>query len=415
MISANWWRRWMSSDERQLSLFGTSLKWRWPDWFGEKQSQGMQLYDRRLLLAVLSLIAFGFVMVMSASMPEAQSLTGNPFHFVTRHLFYLVGCVVIAAVVLQVEMQRWQQLSPLMLLLVGVMLVAVLIVGTTVNGATRWLSLGPVRIQVAEIAKFAFAVYMAGYLVRRHQEVRENAKGFYKPIAVFAVYAFLILMQPDLGTVVVLFVGTVGLLFLAGARLLDFFALILTGVMAFVALVLLEPYRMRRVTSFLDPWQDPFGSGYQLTQSLMAYGRGDWFGQGLGNSIQKLEYLPEAHTDFIFAVIGEELGFMGIIAVLAVLLFVALRAIRLGSQCLAMDRAFEGYLAYAIGIWICFQTVVNVGASIGILPTKGLTLPFISYGGSSLWVMTAAVMMLIRIDHERRLSLIQAVQGRLKS
>ncbi|MBO2550775.1 cell division protein FtsW [Shewanella algae] len=405
----------MSSDERQLSLFGTSLKWRWPDWFGEKQSQGMQLYDRRLLLAVLSLIAFGFVMVMSASMPEAQSLTGNPFHFVTRHLFYLVGCVVIAAVVLQVEMQRWQQLSPLMLLLVGVMLVAVLIVGTTVNGATRWLSLGPVRIQVAEIAKFAFAVYMAGYLVRRHQEVRENAKGFYKPIAVFAVYAFLILMQPDLGTVVVLFVGTVGLLFLAGARLLDFFALILTGVMAFVALVLLEPYRMRRVTSFLDPWQDPFGSGYQLTQSLMAYGRGDWFGQGLGNSIQKLEYLPEAHTDFIFAVIGEELGFMGIIAVLAVLLFVALRAIRLGSQCLAMDRAFEGYLAYAIGIWICFQTVVNVGASIGILPTKGLTLPFISYGGSSLWVMTAAVMMLIRIDHERRLSLIQAVQGRLKS
>lgn len=188
---------------------------------------------------------------------------------------------------------------------------------------------------------------MAGYLVRRHQEVRENAKGFYKPIAVFAVYAFLILMQPDLGTVVVLFVGTVGLLFLAGARLLDFFALILAGVMTFVALVLREPYRMRRVTSFLDPWQDPFGSGYQLTQSLMAYGRGDWFGQGLGNSIQKLEYLPEAHTDFIFAVIGEELGFMGIIAVLAVLLFVALRAIRLGSQCLAMDRAFEGYLAYA--------------------------------------------------------------------
>ncbi|MGI2855650.1 cell division protein FtsW [Shewanella algae] len=405
----------MSSEERQLSLFGTSLKWRWPNWFGEKQAQGMHLYDRRLLLAVLSLIAFGFVMVMSASMPEAQSLTGNPFHFVTRHLFYLVGCVVIAAVVLQVEMQRWQQLSPLMLLLVGVMLVAVLIVGTTVNGATRWLSLGPVRIQVAEIAKFSFAVYMAGYLVRRHQEVRENAKGFYKPIAVFAVYAFLILMQPDLGTVVVLFVGTVGLLFLAGARLLDFFALILTGIMAFVALVLLEPYRMRRVTSFLDPWQDPFGSGYQLTQSLMAYGRGDWFGQGLGNSIQKLEYLPEAHTDFIFAVIGEELGFVGIVAVLAVLLFVALRAIRLGSQCLAMDRAFEGYLAYAIGIWICFQTVVNVGASIGILPTKGLTLPFISYGGSSLWVMTAAVMMLIRIDHERRLSLIQAVQGRLKS
>ena len=405
----------MKSDERQLSLFGTALNWSWPDWFSDDSAPGMQLYDRTLFVAVLSLISFGFVMVMSASMPEAQTLTGNPFHFMTRHMAYLVGCLIIAAVVLRVEMQRWQQLSPLMLLIVGFMLVAVLIVGTTVNGATRWLSIGPIRIQVAEVAKFAFAVYMAGYLVRRHQEVRENAKGFYKPIAVFAVYAFLILMQPDLGTVVVLFVGTVGLLFLAGARLLDFFALILTGIMAFVALVLLEPYRMRRVTSFLDPWQDPFGSGYQLTQSLMAYGRGDWLGQGLGNSIQKLEYLPEAHTDFIFAVIGEELGFIGIIAVLSVLLFVALRAIKLGNLCIVMEKAFEGYLAYAIGIWICFQTVVNVGASIGMLPTKGLTLPFISYGGSSLWVMTAAAMMLLRIDYERRLSLVQAVQGRTKA
>ncbi|WP_299802271.1 cell division protein FtsW [uncultured Shewanella sp.] len=402
----------MANSEKQLSLFGSRLKWSLPNLFSDNSAPGMQLYDRALLFAVLSLICFGFVMVMSASMPEAQTLTGNPFHFVWRHGAYLVGCVMIAAVVLQVEMRHWQNFSPLLLLIVGIMLVAVLIVGTTVNGATRWLSIGPIRIQVAEIAKFAFAIYMAGYLVRRHQEIRENAKGFYKPIGVFAVYAFLILMQPDLGTVVVLFVGTVGLLFLAGARLLDFFALILTGILAFVALVLLEPYRMRRVTSFLDPWQDPFGSGYQLTQSLMAYGRGDWFGQGLGNSIQKLEYLPEAHTDFIFAVIGEELGFIGIIAVLAVLLFVALRAIKLGNMCLALERAFEGYLAYGIGIWICFQTVVNVGASIGMLPTKGLTLPFISYGGSSLWVMTAAAMMLIRIDHERRLSVIQAVEGR---
>ncbi|QYK03188.1 cell division protein FtsW [Shewanella psychrotolerans] len=404
----------MRNDERQLNLFGGSLAWSLPSLFSQREAPGMQLYDRSLLFAVMSLIGFGFIMVMSASMPEAQSLTGNPYHFVWRHVAYIVGCIVIAAVVLQIEMYRWQQLSPILLLVVGIMLLAVPIVGTTVNGATRWLSVGPIRIQVAELAKFAFAIYMAGYLVRRHQEVRENAKGFYKPIAVFAVYAFLILLQPDLGTVVVLFVGTVGLLFLAGARLLDFFALILTGAMAFVGLVLLEPYRMRRVTSFMDPWQDPFGSGYQLTQSLMAYGRGDWLGQGLGNSIQKLEYLPEAHTDFIFAVIGEELGFIGIIVVLSVLLFVALRAIKLGNLCLLRDSAFEGYLAYSIGIWICFQTVVNVGASIGMLPTKGLTLPFISYGGSSLWVMTAAAMILIRIDHERRLSLIQAVQGRVK-
>ncbi len=405
----------MTTESRQLSLFGTEVSWRWPSFFRENNAPGMQLYDRSLLVAVLSLISFGFVMVMSASMPEAESLTGNPWHFVIRHGAYLIGCAMIAYVVLYFEVALWQKYSPLLLLAVLLMLAAVPFVGITVNGATRWLPLGIARLQVAEIAKFAFAIYMSGYLVRRHQEVRENAKGFYKPIAVFAVYAILILLQPDLGTVVVLFVGTVGLLFLAGARLLDFFALILTGVLAFVALVLLEPYRMRRVTSFMDPWEDPFGSGYQLTQSLMAYGRGDWFGQGLGNSIQKLEYLPEAHTDFIFAVIGEELGFVGIIVVLSVLLFVTLRAIRLGNMCLAMDRAFEGYLAYAIGIWICFQSVVNVGASIGMLPTKGLTLPFISYGGSSLWVMTAAAMLLIRIDHERRLSLIQAVQGRGKS
>ncbi|NRD75854.1 cell division protein FtsW [Shewanella sp. VB17] len=403
----------MHKDERQLSLFGTNVTWRWPNLIKDRDPLGVQLYDRTLLITVLGLISFGFVMVMSASMPEAQSLTGNPYHFVVRHVAYLVGCVLIMATVLQVEMHRWQQFSSTLLLVVGIMLVLVIPFGTSVNGATRWLAIGPIRIQVAELAKLAFAIYMSGYLVRRHQEIRENAKGFYKPIAVFAVYAILILMQPDLGTVVVLFVGTVGLLFLAGARLLDFFALLLTGVMAFVALVLLEPYRMRRVTSFMDPWQDPFGSGYQLTQSLMAYGRGDWFGQGLGNSIQKLEYLPEAHTDFIFAVIGEELGFVGIILVLMALLFVALRAIKLGNLCIQIDKPFEGYLAYAIGIWFCFQTVVNVGASIGMLPTKGLTLPFISYGGSSLWVMTTAAMILIRIDHERRLSSIQAVQGKV--
>lgn len=401
----------MRSLVKSMTLFGQNVHW--PKWNLLRDNNDENcLYDRSLLFAIIGLLGFGFVMVMSASMPEARTLTGDPFHFVVRQMIYLIGCVVIAAVVLQIEMQYWQRVSPWLLMIVGIMLVSVLVVGTTVNGATRWLSVGPIRIQVAELAKLAFAIYMAGYLVRRHQEIRENAKGFYKPIAVFAVYAFLILMQPDLGTVVVLFVGTVGLLFLAGARLLDFFALILTGILAFVALVLLEPYRMRRVTSFLDPWQDPFGSGYQLTQSLMAYGRGDWLGQGLGNSIQKLEYLPEAHTDFIFAVIGEELGFIGIVIVLSVLLFVALKAIKLGNLCLMIDRAFDGYLAYGIGIWFCFQTVVNVGASIGILPTKGLTLPFISYGGSSLWVMTAAAMILIRIDYERRLSSVQAIQGR---
>ncbi|WP_434927446.1 cell division protein FtsW [Shewanella sp. HL-SH8] len=403
----------MASNEQRLSLFKQGLKGIWPSLLDDN-SAGVELYDRTFLAAIIGLMCFGFVMVMSASMPEAEKLTGNPFHFIYRHIFYLVGCIVIAFAVLKVEVSHWEKNSGMLMIGVLVMLFAVLVVGTSVNGARRWLAIGPVRIQVAELAKFVFIVYMAGYLVRRHGELRENRKGFYKPIGVYVLFAVLILLQPDLGTVVVLFVCTVSLLFLAGARITDFMVLILLGIATFVLLVLFEPYRMRRVTSFMDPWEDPFGSGYQLTQSLMAYGRGDWFGQGLGNSIQKLAYLPEAHTDFIFAVIGEELGFMGIIAVLIVMFFIALRAIRLGNLCLQMQRPFESYVAYGVGIWICFQTVVNVGASIGMLPTKGLTLPFISYGGSSLWVMTAAVMLLVRIDHERRVSLIQAVQGRAK-
>ena len=404
----------MASNE-QLSLFKQSLNGLWPSLLADNNTPGMPLYDRTFLVAIISLMCFGFVMVMSASMPEAEKLTGNPFHFIGRHVFYLIGCGVIAFVVLKADVSYWEKNSGMLMIGVLVMLCAVLVIGTSVNGARRWLSIGPIRIQVAEIAKFIFIVYMAGYLVRRHGELRDNRKGFYKPIGVYGLFAVLILLQPDLGTVVVLFVCTVSLLFLAGARIIDFMVLILLGVATFVLLVLFEPYRMRRVTSFMDPWDDPFGSGYQLTQSLMAYGRGDWLGQGLGNSIQKLAYLPEAHTDFIFAVIGEELGFIGIICVLVTLFFIALRAIRLGNLCLQMQRPFESYVAYGVGIWICFQTVVNVGASIGMLPTKGLTLPFISYGGSSLWVMTAAVMLLVRIDYERRVSLIQAVQGRTKS
>ncbi|WP_133408116.1 cell division protein FtsW [Parashewanella tropica] len=402
----------MASTEKQLNLFGTEVSWSWPKLrFGDRRP-GHQLYDRALLFAIICLFGFGFVMVMSASMPEAESLTGNPFQFVNRHLIYLGGCLAISLVVLSLDMSFWQKLSPWMLIAVFLGLVAVLLIGHNVNGATRWLKFGPIRIQVAEVAKLAFSVYLAGYLVRRHDEVRQRMFGFIKPILVLVAYAGLILLQPDLGSVVVLFVITVSLLWLAGARLQDFFLLMMLGVALFVVLVVSAPYRMRRVTSFMNPWDDPFGAGYQLTQSLMAYGRGGWLGQGLGNSIQKLEYLPEAHTDFIFAVVGEELGFIGILLALAVLLFITLRAIKLGSKCVESNKPFEGYLAYAIGIWICFQTIVNVGASIGMLPTKGLTLPFISFGGSSLWIMTAAAMMLLRIDYEVRLDQTQAIQRR---
>ncbi|WP_100643384.1 cell division protein FtsW [Alteromonas facilis] len=366
-------------------------------------------YDLTIVLVSLALMAIGFVIVTSASMPVAARLFDNPFHFAIRHGIYLGLAISAGIIVLQVPMQFWRVTNPYLLLAAIGLLVAVLLVGRSVNGSTRWLVLGPITIQAAEPAKLFFFCYLAGYLVRRYEEVTENLKGFVKPLVVFFVLALLLLLQPDLGTVVVMLVTTIGLLFLAGARLWQFFALVFVGLLAVVALIVFEEYRMRRITSFLDPWADPFGSGYQLTQSLMAYGRGDWFGQGLGNSLQKLEFLPEAHTDFIVAILAEELGFVGVMSVLALVLVLVVKALRIGNRAISQARPFDGFLAYAIGIWFSFQTAINVGASAGILPTKGLTLPLVSYGGSSLITMMVATAILLRIDFELRVSGVQAL------
>ncbi|NRA70697.1 MAG: cell division protein FtsW [Gammaproteobacteria bacterium] len=395
---------------QSVNLFPTSLAAVWQEITGSNKPNDTLLYDRVLFTLVITLLLIGFVIVASASMPEGQRLTGNPFHFIQRHAFYLMGCVAILVIGLQIPMEKWQKHSSLLLLATFVALVLVMFVGKTVNGSTRWLSFGPINIQVSELAKLGFFSYLAAYIVRRHAEVVEHAKGFYKPLGVFLILAGMILSQPDLGTVIVMFVATVGMLFLAGAKLRDFFVLILGGVALIVGLIIVSPYRMKRVTSFLDPWKDPFGDGYQLTQSLMAFGRGDWLGQGLGNSIQKLEYLPEAHTDFIFAIWAEEMGLVGVTILLLLQLCLALRALYIGSKALTAGQAYGGYLALGIGIWISFQTAVNTGAASGMLPTKGLTLPLISYGGSSLWVMMLAMVALLRIDHERRLSSVQATQ-----
>ena len=229
-----------------------------------------------------------------------------------------------------------------------------------------------------------------------------------RPLVVFGVLSGLLLMQPDLGTIIVMFVTTFGLLFLAGAKLWQFIAISGVGIALLSMLAYFSPYRWARVTGFLDPWKDPFGSGYQLTQSLMAYGRGETFGQGLGNSVQKLEYLPEAHTDFVMAVLAEEMGFIGISVILLLSMTLVFKALLLGRKAVNQEKYFEGFFAYAIGIWFCFQAAVNIGASAGIVPTKGLTMPLISYGGSSMIIMTMSVAVLIRIDHEIRLQSIQA-------
>ena len=381
-----------------------------------RENADVKTFDRSLILLALTMYMVGLVMVATSSMPIAERLFNNPFHFVIRHSLYIILSFGIAAISLQIPMSWWQKNSGKLLLLGMVLLLVVLLIGRTVNGSTRWIIVGPITIQAAEPAKLFFFCYLSAYLVRRRDEVRENLKGFIKPLIVFFLLALLLLAQPDLGTIIVMFVTTFGLLFLAGAKLWQFIGIAGVGVIALSLLAVFEPYRLRRITSFLDPWQDPFGSGYQLTQSLMAYGRGEILGQGLGNSIQKLEYLPEAHTDFVMAVLAEEFGFIGIAAVLLISFILVYKALMLGKRALVKEKYFEGFFAYAIAIWFCFQAAVNVGASAGMLPTKGLTMPLISYGGSSMIIMTLAVVILIRIDHELRLQSIQATstKGRRK-
>ena len=392
--------------EEQLALEMPAAKApRWQqlvEWF--KPSTSQALYDRVLLTVSLALLAFGFIMVSSASLPTADRLTGNPFHFATRHGIYIVISLLVMLASLRIPTTLWNEHSGKLLLVGLAMLLVVLVVGHEVNGSQRWIKVGPITVQVAEMAKLFFYVYMASYLARREDEVREAIKGFIKPLALLFIAAVLLLMQPDFGTVVVLSATTVAMLFLAGAKLWQFFAVFITCVLAMILLIIVEPYRMQRFLTFLEPEKDPFGAGYQLMQSLIAFGQGQFSGAGLGNSIQKLQYLPEAHTDFIMAVVAEELGFVGVMGVIAVVLMLVWRALIIGRRCLMVDQRYGGYLAYGIGVWFSIQAFVNIGVASGALPTKGLTLPLVSYGGTSLVVSALAIGLLLRIDHERRMS-----------
>lgn len=396
------------------ALISTMPQLKLPEWL-LFQSSSTVTFDRSYLILGIAMFMIGLVMVASSSMPVAERLFNNPFHFVIRHIIYIGLSVIVAAFALQIPMSKWQQYSSALLIFGIVLLVVVLIIGRTVNGSQRWIVLGPITIQAAEPAKLFFFCYLSAYMVRRRDEVMENVKGFIKPLVVFGALASLLLLQPDLGTVIVMFVTTFGLLFLAGAKLWQFASIASVGLAAIGALAYFSPYRWARVTGFLDPWKDPFGSGYQLTQSLMAYGRGEVSGQGLGNSIQKLEYLPEAHTDFVMAVLAEEFGFIGISVVLLLSMTLVFKTLILGRKALQKEKYFEGFFAYSIGIWFSFQAAVNIGASAGIVPTKGLTMPLISYGGSSMIIMTLALVILIRIDHEIRLQSIQATSKGGKS
>ncbi|MGF1738510.1 cell division protein FtsW [Photobacterium satsumensis] len=372
------------------------------DWMTKPAAQSP--YDRQLVWIALALMVTGLVMVTSASVPIATRLTEMPFYFALRHGFFLFCSLVLASFVLMIPLEKWRQYSVPMLILSIVLLVVVLGIGRSVNGASRWIPLGIFNLQPAEVAKLSLFLFMSGYLVRQYEQVRQSFVGFAKPLVVLALLGVLLLEQPDLGSFVVMFVTTVGMLFIAGAKLWQFIVMIGSACFGIGLLIVFEPYRLRRVTSFMDPWEDPFGSGYQLTQSLMAFGRGEWLGQGLGNSIQKLEYLPEAHTDFVFAVLAEEVGLIGVTVVLLLIFALVFKALMIGRRCLQTEQLFGGFLAFGFAFWFAFQTLVNVGAAAGMVPTKGLTLPLISYGGSSLFIMATAVAILIRIDYEQRIA-----------
>lgn len=360
--------------------------------------------DLPLLLAVIALLALGLLMVGSASISIADRQLGAPFHYLLRQGAYVAVGVLLAIITVQIPLAVWQRLGPLLLLASLVMLLLVLIpgVGRNVNGATRWLSLGIFNLQVSELAKIALIIYAAGYLVRRGDEVRTTVQGFLKPLSVLVVLAVLLLAQPDFGALVVLGATLLGMLFLAGVRLWLFGLLVALAAGALALLAITSPYRMERLTTFMNPWADPFNSGFQLTQALIAFGRGDWFGVGLGGSVQKLFYLPEAHTDFLFAVLAEELGLFGALGVILLFVFVVWRAFVIGRAAAQVGAHFGAYLAYGIALLIGLQAFINLGVNMGVLPTKGLTLPLMSYGGSSMLVTCVAIGLLLRVDRENR-------------
>lgn len=363
------------------------------------------LYDRYLIAAIVGILGIGLMMVASSSMVISDKMFGEPFYFISRQVIYLLLALLMCSFLIRVPVEKWQEWSPPFLLLSLLLLALVLIpgIGHVVNGSRRWIGIGPIGIQVSEIVKFSIILFLSGYLVRREEEVRSRMRGMLKPLAIIGVIAILLLKEPDFGTVVVIMFTALGMLFLAGVRVLQF-ALLLIGAAVILALLAVSsPYRLERLTTFLNPWADPYSSGYQLTQSLIAFGRGGWFGVGLGNSVQKLFYLPEAHTDFLFAVLAEELGLVGEFVVIGLFCLLVGRALWIGRAAYQYKSYFAAYTAFGIGFLLAMQFIINIGVNTGFFPTKGLTLPLMSYGGSSLVMNCIILTVLMRIDYETRL------------
>ena len=360
--------------------------------------------DFPLLAGCLSLLGLGLVMITSASSEVAAALSGNPMYHMIRHLIYLMIGLVAGLVTLQIPMAFWQRHGARLMLAAIVLLILVLLpgIGREINGAKRWIGFGLFNLQPSELAKLFTVMFIAGYLVRRQDEVREKLTGFIKPMLVLGPIAVLLLAEPDFGATVVLVGSCIAMLFLGGINLVRFVPLAGAVLAAGVLVMTSQSYRMQRLTNFIDPWADQYGAGYQLSQALIAFGRGEWFGVGLGNSIQKQFYLPEAHTDFVFAVLAEELGMVGALATVGLFVFVSVRALYIGLWAEKARQYFSAYVAYGLAFLWIGQVLINIGVNVGLLPTKGLTLPFLSYGGSSLVICCVSLALLLRIEWERR-------------
>ncbi|OGT07385.1 MAG: cell division protein FtsW [Gallionellales bacterium RBG_16_57_15] len=364
-------------------------------------------FDELLLWALAGLLMLGLVMVYSASIATAEGskFTGyQPAYYLMRHGIFIAVGLAAGAFAFSVPVQTWQNYAPWLFMAGALLLILVLIpgVGREVNGSQRWLSLYIINLQPSELMKLCAVLYAASYTVRKSKDKDTFVKAFWPMFAVMLLVGFLLLSEPDMGAFVVILAIALCMLWLGGFNGKVFAALLLALPLAFAALIYFSPYRMQRVISFMDPWSDPFGKGYQLSHALIAFGRGEWFGVGLGGSVEKLFYLPEAHTDFLVAVIAEELGLVGIAAVIALFALLVVRAFQIGRHAAFLERNFSALAAQGIGVWLGVQAMINIGVNMGVLPTKGLTLPFLSFGGSGLVVNCIAAAVLLRVDYENR-------------
>ena len=376
----------------------------------EQTRSRMMEYDQLLVWAILSLALIGLVMVYSASItladgPKYANYSSN--HFLVRHLISLGIATFVGFWVFKIPVKAWDNLAPYLFAFTILLLIAVLIpgIGKGVNGARRWIPLGLMNFQPSELMKFAVIIFAASYTVQRQEHLQSFVKGFVPMGLAVALVGLLLMLEPDMGALMVIGIIAMGILFLGGINAKLFGGLTLVGILIVAAVITLSEFRRQRIFAFLDPWQAEHAArkGYQLVHSLMAFGRGEWFGVGLGGSVEKLHYLPEAHTDFILAVIGEELGFVGVCVVILLFYWIVRRAFLIGRTALQLDRSFAGLCAKGIAIWIGWQAFINMGVNLGLLPTKGLTLPLVSYGGSAILMNAVAFAVLLKIDYENRI------------